>query len=129
VARAEERRGRRVVITGGRSEAALANEVAGRAGLLADRVLAGRTDVLDLAAVVAESAWVLCADTGVAHLATALRRPSVVLFGPMPPALWGPPADRPWHIPLHRGPRLDAISVDDVLDAVARLPEPQPVSS
>jgi ADP-heptose:LPS heptosyltransferase len=34
---------------------------------------------------------VACGDTGVAHLATAFGTPSVVLFGPTPPALWGPP--------------------------------------
>jgi len=34
---------------------------------------------------------VVSGDTGTAHLATAYRRPSVVLFGPVSPALWGPP--------------------------------------
>jgi ADP-heptose:LPS heptosyltransferase len=107
-----------VVITGGPSEVALAREVAARAGVPAERVLAGRTDVLDLAAVVAASSRVLSGDTGVAHLATALRRPSVVLFGPVRPEVWGPPPDRPWHVPLWRGGRIDAIAVDDVLAAL-----------
>ena len=44
-----------------------------------------------LAALVAGARRVLCADTGVAHLATALGTPSVVLFGPTSPARWGPP--------------------------------------
>jgi len=87
--------------------------------------------VLDLAAVVAAAARVVCGDTGVAHLATALGRPSVVLFGPTPPAEWGPPPDRPQHVVLHRGGRGDphaerpdagllAITVQDVLGMTDR---------
>jgi uncharacterized protein YjbJ (UPF0337 family) len=71
---------------------------------------------------------VLCCDTGVAHLATAYRTPSVVLFGPTPPGEWGPPPDRPQHRVLWRGGRGDphadapdpgllAIAVEDVLAA------------
>ena len=47
--------------------------------------------------LVAGCGRVVCGDTGVAHLATALRTPSVVLFGPTSPAEWGPPPS-----PLHR---------------------------
>ncbi|MEV4259360.1 glycosyltransferase family 9 protein, partial [Spirillospora sp. NPDC049652] len=46
-------------------------------------------------------------DTGVAHLATAYRTPSVLLFGPTPPALWGPPPDRPEHTVLWKELRGD----------------------
>jgi ADP-heptose:LPS heptosyltransferase len=76
---------------------------------------------------------VVCGDTGVAHLATALRTPSVVLFGPTPPARWGPPADRPWHRVLWAGRTGDPhgrsaddglleIDVADVTAALADLP-------
>jgi ADP-heptose:LPS heptosyltransferase len=132
VARAEARAGRRVVVTGSRSELALAETVARRAGLPASSLLAGRTDVLGLAAVVAAAGRVVCGDTGVAHLATAFRTPSVVLFGPCAPAEWGPPSDRPWHRALWKGhhgdphewrrdPGLMAIGVDEVLAALASL--------
>ena len=86
-------------------------------------------------------------DTGIAHLATAYRTPSVLLFGPTPPAWWGPLVDLDrhrvlWHgerfgllpatgathrTPTRRPPRtglgrphpaLAAITVDEVLAAV-----------
>ncbi|MGY1703925.1 glycosyltransferase family 9 protein [Geodermatophilus sp. SYSU D00697] len=80
-----------VRVTGGPAEVPLARAVAEGAGLGEDAVLAGRTSTLELAAVVAGARVVVSGDTGMAHLATAYRRPSVVLFGPVSPALWGPP--------------------------------------
>ena len=138
VVRHEVASGRPVVVTGGPAEEALAHDVAERAGLGPAAVLAGRTDLGELAALVAAAGRVVSADTGVAHLATALRTPSVVLFGPEPPARWGPPPDRPWHRPLWAGRRGDprgakpdpgllALGVDDVVAALDALPDP-PVS-
>ncbi len=124
-----------VRITGGPAEAELARSVASAAGLGEDAVLAGRTTSLELAAVVAHARVVVCGDTGVAHLATAYRRPSVVLFGPVSPALWGPPP-RPQHVALWHGdgpgdpwgttldPALARITVDEVttvLDDIVAL--------
>jgi ADP-heptose:LPS heptosyltransferase len=94
-------------------------------------VYAGRTNVLELAALVAAAARVVCGDTGVAHLATAYRRPSVVLFGPTPPSVWGPPP-RPYHRVLWSGipgdphakrvdPGLEAISAEHVISALGQL--------
>ena len=134
VARHEVAGGRPVVVTGGPAEEALACDVAERAGLGPDAVLAGRTGLAELAAVVAVAGRVVSADTGVAHLATALRTPSVVLFGPEPPARWGPPPDRPWHRPLWAGRRGDprgarpdpgllALGVDEVVAALDALPD------
>jgi ADP-heptose:LPS heptosyltransferase len=121
-----------VRITGGPAEVPLAREVADAAGLGEAAVLAGRTSSLELAAVVAAARVVVSGDTGVAHLATAYRRPSVVLFGPVSPELWGPPP-RPHHVVLWHGdgtgdpwgttldPALGRISVDEVTAALDRL--------
>lgn len=96
VARAEQRLGRRVMITGAASEVGIARRLADGAGVPSTHVFAGRTNLRELAALVAAAGRVVCGDTGVAHLATAYRRPSVVLFGPIPPSVWGPPR-RPYH--------------------------------
>ncbi|MGY1724472.1 glycosyltransferase family 9 protein [Blastococcus sp. SYSU DS0533] len=125
--------GHDVRITGGPAEVELARSVAEAAGLPGTAVLAGRTTSLELAAVVAAARLVVCGDTGVAHLATAYRRPSVVLFGPVSPALWGPPP-RPQHVVLWHGdgtgdpwgtdldPALGRITVDEVVAALDQLP-------
>jgi len=125
-----------VRITGGPAEVELARSVAAAAGLGEDAVLAGRTTSLELAAVVAAARVVVSGDTGVAHLATAYRRPSVVLFGPVSPALWGPPPRAgkrgTLHVALWHGdgtgdpwgteldPALARITVDEVVAALQR---------
>ena len=132
--------GHRVVVTGSPAERWLADKVAGLAGLPARQVLAGRTDVGALAGLVARARLVVSGDTGIAHLATGYRTPSVRLFGPTPPAWWGPLLDPDlhrvlWHgeqyrAPLRRGstggwrrphPALDSITVDEVVAAVRDL--------
>ena len=137
VARAEAEAGRPVVVTGGADEVALAREVARGAGLAESAVYAGRTDLTGLVALVQTAGRVVCGDTGVAHLATALRTPSVVLFGPVAPSEWGPPPDRTWHRALWAGRRGDPhadnpdpglleIRVPDVLLELSGLPESVP---
>lgn len=129
VALHERRQGRRVVVTGGAREVELARQIARHAGLGAESVLAGRTDLADLARAVAAAGRVLCGDTGVAHLATALGTPSVVLFGPTSPELWGPPPERVRHRVLWAGASGDPhgaapfaglleLHPDDVIDAL-----------
>jgi ADP-heptose:LPS heptosyltransferase len=140
VARCEAEAGRRVLVTAGPGEEALAEAVVRAAGgdrpaaLPAGAVArAGPTDLLRLAALVAAAGRVACGDTGVAHLATALGTPSVVLFGPTSPARWGPPPERPVHRVLWagstgppNGPRPDpgllAITVDEVVDTLLAMP-------
>jgi ADP-heptose:LPS heptosyltransferase len=131
VAAAEVASGRRVIVTGAVHERPLAEAVARGAGLGTDAVLAGRTDLRALLALVGAADRVICGDTGVAHVATATGTPSVVLFGPVSPEEWGPP---PWgpHLALWHGRRGDphgdrldpgllAISVDEVLQALVEL--------
>ena len=133
VARRHLRRGHRVVVTGSPDERPLAFEVAERAGLDPRAVLAGRTDLGELAHVVAGADRVLCGDTGVGHLATAFGTPSLLLFGPTAPSAWGPPPARSQHVVLWAGrpgdphadtpdPGLLEIDVDRVDAALARLP-------
>ncbi|HEX7292341.1 MAG TPA: glycosyltransferase family 9 protein [Conexibacter sp.] len=138
VARGERARGREVLLSGGASEAPLAQRIAERAGLPPSANRAGTTrDVLGLARLVARAGRVVCGDTGVAHLATALRVPSVILFGPTDPARWGPPPERPWHRVLWAGgrgdphaaatdPALLEIGAADVLDALSARSAPAP---
>lgn len=132
VARRLTGRGQRVVVTGSAAERSLAAQVAAAAHLPDDAVLAGRTTLSQLAALVAEAALVICGDTGIAHLATAYGTPSVVLFGPVSPRQWGPPPDRPQHVALWAGtigdtfadrpdPGLLHITTADVIAATARL--------
>lgn len=93
-----------VVVTGSAGERDLVEAVVGStAGVLP---LAGVLDLDGLAAVVAHAGLVVCGDTGVAHLATAYRVPSVLLFGPTPPAGWGPCLDLDRHRVLWHGPDL-----------------------
>jgi hypothetical protein len=132
VARWAVSEGHRVLVTGGKTERALAADVAGRAGLPAGSVLAGCTDLVQLASVVAAATLVVCGDTGVAHLASAFGTPSVLLFGPTSPARWGPPADGPhavlWHGDGNGDPWADEvdpalllIDVEEVLVAAREL--------
>ena len=83
--------GHDVVFSGSAAERPRAARIAALAGLDEDLVLAGQQSLSAFAALIAESRLVVCADTGAAHLATAYRRPSVVLFGPASPDHWGPP--------------------------------------
>lgn len=119
----------RVVLTGSADERPAAEQVAVGAGLPSSSVLAGRTSLNELAALVAAARLVVCGDTGVAHLASAYVRPSVLLFGPIPPAWWGPPADGPhtvlWHGTAMGDPHADEpdpallrVTVAEVLAAV-----------
>ena len=130
VARTLAERGHRVVVTGSAGERDIAVRVARDAGLPMRSVLAGRTAVGELAALVAHARLLISGDTGIAHLATAYRTPSVVLFGPMSPERWGPPG-RPYHRAIWHGavaergdapggpihPALLLIGVDEVLAA------------
>ncbi|MET8340449.1 glycosyltransferase family 9 protein [Streptosporangium canum] len=124
--------GHEVVITGSAGERVLAEQVASLACLPEACVLAGRTGLRDLVALVARARLVVCGDTGVAHLASALATPSVVLFGPVSPALWGPPHGP--HVALWAGRSGDPhgdlpdeglleIGVLEVLDAAVNLLE------
>lgn len=123
-------RGVDVTVSGGPAETELVDRVialSGEAGTACRPHVGG--DLAALARLCAASRLVVVGDTGVAHLATALGTPSVVLFGPIDPARWGPPAG-PHHV-LWAGatgdphsalpdPGLLAINVEAVMAAADR---------
>lgn len=133
VVRSLLRRGERVVVTGGPGEERLAHDLAALSS--GAEVLAGTTSLPELAGLVAGATRTVSGDTGIAHLATAVQTPSVVLFGPVPPREWGPPAHLAGrHLALHdddgrRGdphattpdPRLLRIRPREVLAAITSV--------
>jgi ADP-heptose:LPS heptosyltransferase len=119
--------GHEVVVTGGPQERELAAGIAAAAGV------AARTDLelLDLLRLVAHAQLVVSGDTGVAHVATNYATPSVVLFGPVSPRVWGPPPDSRHQVLWHGDgagdphgatldPALGAITVAEVVAAADR---------
>jgi ADP-heptose:LPS heptosyltransferase len=121
-----------VAVTGGPAETELGAAVAAGLGVTD---LTGRLTLAALAARVASARVLLCGDTGVAHLATALATPSVLLFGPTPPSRWGPAIDPHLHTVIWHGdeatpgdphadrpdPALLRITPDEILAAAADL--------
>jgi ADP-heptose:LPS heptosyltransferase len=126
-------RGETVVVTGGASERELCAYVAG------DRAtnLAGQTDFVTLARVIADAEALIVGNTGAAHVAAAVGTPVVSLFAPTIPAA----RFRPWMVPhvllgdqdiacrgcrarecpLEDQPCLGVVTIDDVLAALSSL--------
>jgi len=107
-----------VVVTAGPGERDLGRQI------VPDPVSGSLSELMDL---VATARLVICGDTGVAHVATAYATPSVLLFGPVSPDLWGPrrgPHRVLWHgetgdtFAGEPDPGLVRITVEEVLDAV-----------
>lgn len=90
--------------------------------------VADRFPPLELAAALRRCRLFLGHDSGVSHLAAAVGRPCVLLFGPTDPAMWAPPG--PHVRVIRRGPTPGCIRVQDVLDALpVGLSAPQARSS
>jgi ADP-heptose:LPS heptosyltransferase len=77
------------VLTGSAADRPLAEAIA-RKARAAPIILTGSTTIGELAAVLEGAAVVLSGDSGPLHMAVALGRPTVSLYGPTDPALSGP---------------------------------------
>ncbi len=87
--------GLRVVLTGSKQEFELCQVVASM--MKAPSInLADRTSLGAMAALLNDARLLICNDTGVSHLAAALRVPSVVIFTQSDPNRWAP-LDRDRH--------------------------------
>ncbi|CAL8480701.1 glycosyltransferase family 9 protein [Caballeronia sp. S22] len=89
VARALSDAGWQIAVTGSASEAALTARVLRGAGAHAID-LAGRTSLGALAALVARARLIVCNDTGLSHVAAAMRTPSVVIASGSDTRRWAP---------------------------------------
>jgi HAD superfamily hydrolase (TIGR01662 family) len=132
--------GFQVLVTGSPSERALTAQVAGD---LADD-LGGRTDLNELAAVLAHADALVVANTGPAHLAAAVGTPVVSLFAPTVPwQRWRPYGvacarlgdqrapcrdSRATICPVHGHPCLSTVDPVAVVAAVAALVRPAEVT-
>lgn len=113
-----------VILTGDPSEAERTGRLSARIGGGA-RSVAGGTDLLGLAAILAGARAAVTVDSGPMHLAAAVGTPLVVLFGPGDPRRFGP-RGRPGHVAVLQGkrhPRDPArwhadIRVDEVVNAL-----------
>lgn len=125
-----------VLVTGSAAETGLCEQVVAGAGGHAPpdpvvpgrrpaagtvRSVAGALDLPGLASLVAGARVVVCGDTGVAHLATAVGTPSVLLFGPTPPSWWGPALDAERHTVLWHGNGVGDPHADTVDLALAAI--------
>jgi ADP-heptose:LPS heptosyltransferase len=112
------RRGYEVAVTGSAGEKELTQLVSKAAPGSLD--LGGETELSTLIALVARASVVVSNDTGPAHLAYALRTPSVTLFGPSTDAgRWGP-LDGERHAVLEGNP-ISSIPVENVLRGAQAL--------
>ena len=80
--------GHRVVVTGSPHEATMAERIV--VNIPGAASLAGKTDLDALAAVLRRCRLVVGCDSGALHLAVAVGVPTVHLFGPVDPAVYGP---------------------------------------
>ncbi len=130
-----------VALTGGRGDPFEDAHLAAIRAALSKPVaadLAGRLDLLALAALIADAKLFLGVDSGPMHLVAAARRPALVLFGPTNPFHWRPrhvgcfvlraPHDTPRHgeieadfSPSETGASMDGISVAAVVAALGCL--------
>ena len=90
VARQLSSSGLAVLLSGGDDDLRVTNEVALKAGISPERILAGRVDLRMLAAILSRASLYVGPDTGVSHLAAAVGTPSVAIFGPTNPRRYRP---------------------------------------
>lgn len=132
-----DRKGVRWVIVGGPKEIDLGSKIAAEIGDQHAINLAGRTTLLGLCHALAQCRLLLTNDSGPMHLAAALGKPVVAIFGSTEPALTGPDvAGDTRHAILRNAPPcspcflrecpidfrcMTAITIEEVMKAAERI--------
>jgi heptosyltransferase-3 len=98
----------------------------------ANPLLAKNWPLLPTAALIAQATVFVGHDSGLTHLAAALGRPTVAIFGPTDPEIWGPRGQHVTVVQMERQPAVDGREPDwraflttrcdvrEVLDTVQR---------
>jgi ADP-heptose:LPS heptosyltransferase len=87
------KQGYRIVLTGTAAERPLTRQICAAINPLntvAPLNLTGQTSLAELAVLLRHSALLICNDTGISHLAAALKTPSVVIFSNSEVIRWAP---------------------------------------
>jgi ADP-heptose:LPS heptosyltransferase len=92
-------KGYKILLTGTLEERPLTDAVIGHMNFPAIN-LGGKTDLGTLAALIENAKMILSNDTGVSHIAAAVKTPSVVIFLTSDPARWAPDNRKLHHIIL-----------------------------
>lgn len=132
--RLKDRYGKKIVITGAEKDISLAGDIMRMSGNCAVSIC-GKTTLKELAAVMRRASLVVSNDSGPMHIAVSQKVPTIAIFGPTDPAITGPYGDGRYII-LHKWKDceipcydlscrdfrcMEAVSVEDVMDAVERL--------
>lgn len=87
----QEKYGLKVILTGDSDEKKIVEKVIGY--MKSDRKpvdFSGKTTLKQLIALVDKAFFVVCGNTGILHIASALDKPVVAIHGPTDPIKWGP---------------------------------------
>jgi ADP-heptose:LPS heptosyltransferase len=108
-----------ICITAGRREGELPSEVANL--MSGSPLIITDTTTMQLAAILQKCDLYISNDTGPMHLSTAVKTPTIALFGASNPRQWGP--IWPQHTVIARK-SLEAITVEDVFAAAQKMITP-----
>ena len=116
------KKGLSVVITSGPdpNEISYVDDILGKADIIDKQVLnlAGKTSLLDLAALINGSKFFIGLDSVASHIAASVNKESITLFGPSNPVNWKPWSDKAKIICQED---LQKIEVDDVMVLVDEI--------
>lgn len=120
IADAIAERGFQIVITGTPEESDLANAMVSAMKTKALSMV-GRTDLGTLGVLLRHAKILVANDTGVSHMAAALRLPSVIICTGSDPIRWGPLNRQRHRVLLGQDASLDSVNreIDDLLAVVS----------
>lgn len=133
--RLSERYGAKILILGGKDEVNIAKKISALMQTAKPLVMAGKTTIGQAAALIEQCALFVSNDSGLMHVAAAIKTPVVAIFGPTDPAKNAPYGKD--HIVVRKGIAcspcltydkdgckcpacMEAVTVDDVLDAIKK---------